>query len=68
MALEAFKLLERLIVAANQNFDGHLSILKFTTNWRVSFKTPDGRDDIAEMEVGRTFEEAAQKLLSTIAD
>ena len=68
MTADEFELLRRLVDVANQKSDGHLSILKFTTNWRVSFETPGDRDDIAEMATGRTFGEAAQKALSTIAE
>lgn len=57
-------LMNRLQEVANERFDGHLSILKFTTNWRVSFGTPSwGHEDIQKMAVGKTFGEAALKTL-----
>jgi hypothetical protein len=60
------KLIAELIEAANRRFDGHLTILKFTTNWRVALHTPIDRYDIDKMTAGRTFEEAASKLLSAL--
>lgn len=47
--------------------DGHLTIMRFTTNWRVGFGTPDGRDSIYfNMSVGRTFEEALRKAVAAL--
>ncbi|MGX8011676.1 hypothetical protein ACVDG8_023225 [Mesorhizobium sp. ORM8.1] len=60
------KLMDRLVKVADGAFDGHLSILKFTTNWRVSFETPSSREDIGVMAVGDTFKEAALALLNRI--
>jgi len=59
-----FELFRNLIEAADKTADGHLTVMKFTTNWRVSFATPDDRDTIAAMHVGKTFAEAAQKALN----
>ena len=56
-------LLSDLNDIANQHFDGHLTVLKFTTNWRVGFGTPEYRDDIEAMSEGKTFREAAGKAL-----
>ncbi|MER9921634.1 hypothetical protein NKJ84_01590 [Mesorhizobium sp. M0048] len=56
------KLMDRLLTMS-ADFDGHLSILKFTTNWRISFATPSSREDIDEMVVGDTFELAARAAL-----
>ncbi|MEC5323301.1 MULTISPECIES: hypothetical protein [unclassified Aurantimonas] len=53
----------RLIEVANRDFDGHLTILKFTTNWRVGFVTPSEREIIEDMAVGDTFAEAASNAL-----
>jgi hypothetical protein len=57
-------LLERLIKRAQRDFDGHLTILRFTTNWRVGFITPDERADIDGIPVGKTFEDAANAALA----
>ncbi|ANN59762.1 hypothetical protein A9174_25625 [Mesorhizobium loti NZP2037] len=66
MNADDMKLMERLVKVAEGAFDGHLSILKFTTNWRVSFETPSRREDIDAMAVGVTFKEAALTLLNRI--
>jgi hypothetical protein len=63
MTSDDFETMAKLVKTANTKFDGHLSVLKFTTNWRISFVTPDGRDGIEEMYVGETFDEAATKAL-----
>lgn len=52
-------LLRALVEIAKVYSDGHLTILRFTSNWRVGFITPTDRDDIAALPVGATFEEAA---------
>jgi hypothetical protein len=57
-------LLERLIERAQRDFDGHLTILRFTTNWRVGFITPSERSDVDSFPVGDTFEEAAKAALA----
>ena len=62
------ELLKRLVDIANERFDGHVTIMKFTTNWRVGFGTPcrveaTKADDVEMME-GRTLEEAATKALA----
>lgn len=58
-----FELFKNLIEAADNKADGHLTLMKFTTNWRISFTTPDDRDTISTMHLGKTFAEAAQKAL-----
>jgi hypothetical protein len=60
------QLFAKLQEVAEEISDGHVSILKFTTNWRVSFETPNDRDDIREMAVGRTFAEAARGALDRV--
>ncbi|MCK4204257.1 hypothetical protein J3U99_05710 [Brucella pituitosa] len=54
---------DKLVKIANSEHDGHLAILKFTTNWRVGFVTPEDREMISEMAVGDTFAEAATHAL-----
>ncbi|TIL33924.1 hypothetical protein [Mesorhizobium sp.] len=63
MSDEEIDVWERLVEVANRDYDGHLTILKFTTNWRIGFVTPSDRDMIDEMVTGNTFAEAAYKLL-----
>jgi hypothetical protein len=61
-----FELFKKLVERADKSFDGHLTVMKFTTTWRVGFVTPDGRDGIADMPVGNTFTEAARKALGEV--
>jgi hypothetical protein len=68
MTGEEIELMRRLVQIADERFDGHLTILKFTTNWRVGFKTPTEREDIDAAPVGRSFAEAAQKALASIGE
>ena len=63
MTSDDFELWQALCQVANERYDGHLTIMKFTTNWRVGFMTPNDRDDIGSMSVGETFGEAARKAL-----
>jgi hypothetical protein len=61
------ELMDRLQAIADQKFGGHLTILKFTTNWRICFGSPYEEDlwnDIQKMPVGRSFAEAAQKAVN----
>lgn len=62
-ALDYSGFMKELEAAASRISDGHLSVLKFTTNWRVWFFTPDDRLDIQIMPSGKTFEEAATAAL-----
>ncbi len=64
MSPDEIELWERLQKVANDRYDGHLTILKFTSNWRIAFRTPSDRDQIDEMVSGSTFIEAAQKVLA----
>lgn len=57
MNAELFGLIEFI---ANERHGGHFTIMKFTTNWRISFGTPNEREDIEEMPVGDTFLSAAK--------
>jgi hypothetical protein len=62
--------LMQLVECADELWDGHVTIMKFTTNWRVGFGTLASGDimelraDIAEMAEGKTLAEAAAKALS----
>jgi len=48
---------------ANRVSDGHLTVMKFATNWRVGFFTPNWREDLDLMPVGKTFADAARVAL-----
>ena len=45
--------------------DGHFTIMRFTTNWRVCLGTPESRDDITDMTEGETLMDAVRNLLYT---
>ena len=66
ITMNDFELFTRLIETADKSYDGHLTVMKFTTNWRVGFVTPDDRDGINDMAVGNTFAEAARKALGEV--
>jgi hypothetical protein len=61
---EELQLLMRLEEVAKAKFQGHLTILRFTTNWRIGFYQPADRDQIQKMSVGSTFREAALAALA----
>lgn len=48
------------IKIANEKYDGHFTLMKFTGNWRCCFGTPSGdsRENIYQMEEGKTMDEA----------
>ena len=50
---------------ANENYDGHFTLLKFTTNWRCCFGTPSeiNHNFTAEMAEGKTPDEAMAKAM-----
>ena len=58
---------ERIAVA---EFDGHYTIMRFTTNWRVAFGTirltnhEDLREHVDRMAVGSTHSEAISKAIA----
>lgn len=54
---------DALLDVAKNKHGGHVTVMKFTTNWRVSFVTPNERQDISTMASGETFAEAAIEAL-----
>jgi hypothetical protein len=52
---EDAELWNRLVEMANKVSDGHLTVMKFKTNWRVGFFTPNERKDLDLMPVGKTL-------------
>jgi hypothetical protein len=62
------ELLRRLEQVATTLFGGHFTIMRFGSNWRVGFTTPNDRHDITAMAEGRTFAEAADKALQRIKE
>jgi hypothetical protein len=68
---ELMQCLEEIAIAEH---GGHFTIMRFGSNWRVSFGTPmepysyDPGDADAEMCAGKTFEEAAVAAIKTCRD
>lgn len=67
------ELFEKLTEAANKHRDGHFTVMKFTTNWRVriAFQFYDrygAMNDFTDMPVGKTFSEAALKALQMLKE
>jgi hypothetical protein len=60
--------MDGLLKAADAVSGGHVTVMKFTTNWRVGFETPNSWGDIQQMAQGRTFEEAAYQALRQLSD
>ncbi len=60
---EIIEALKGLIEVAEARYDGHFTIMRFTTNWRVGFGTPDSRIDIGNLAVGKNLLEAALNAL-----
>ena len=64
---EKINYLDMFKVIADKQFDGHYTIMKFTTNYRVAFGTlhandyDELREVIQEMAEGKTLEEACKK-------
>lgn len=54
---------------ANEYFDGHYTIMKFTTNYRVRFGTIDAQnydelwEMIDKMTAGKTLEDACKNVI-----
>jgi hypothetical protein len=55
MSTEEAVLLGKAEEIAKQRYDGNFTVMRFTTNSRVGFGTPDGSKDIAEMSSGKTL-------------
>jgi hypothetical protein len=54
---------------ADRHFDGHFTVMKFTTNWRVSFGgQPDGREAIQKMAEGPTLPDAVAGAIEQFLD
>lgn len=61
------QLFDLLQIVARKRSDGHVTIMRFTTNWRVGFDTPDDLLAPNVMHSGKTFAEAAIKALAFAA-
>ena len=58
--------IKKLTDLANMISDGHYTICKFTTNYRVGLGTPAERECIDKMAVGSTVEEAIVNLFDKV--
>lgn len=63
MTADEMEVLRDLMTQADADFGGHLTVLRFMTNWRFGFGTPAERDDIAKLAEGRTLAEAGRAAL-----
>ena len=54
------KLLEQVQNIAKAEFDGHYTIMQFTTNVRVGFRTPFDREDIENVKAFSTLRQALE--------
>ena len=61
------QLWNKLIETADKLSDGHLTVMKLATNWRVGFFTPNERKDLELMPVGKAFADAARMALGNPA-
>lgn len=63
MSTEELGLFNKAEEYAKQRHDGTLTVMRFTTNWRVAFVTPNSREDVDKAHVGETLKEALQNAL-----
>lgn len=63
---DEMRLFEKLDLFARLLADGHMTIMRFTGNWRVCFYTPSDRDGITGMAVGDTFVDAASNAIDML--
>ena len=64
---DVMELLEGLDRLATETTDGHLTLMRFTTGWKVSLGTPDlsrwGRDEVRRMKGHPTLHASLSALL-----
>src|SRR5262249_10425967 len=59
------ELMDELVTRAIEHHDGHLTVCRFTTSWRVGFVAPNSREGVGTIMEGKTFAEAARAALET---
>lgn len=65
------KEMEKAVAYANKYHDGHMTLMKFSSNWRACFGTLDGdnlgllRGQIQQCAVGETLNECLDELMET---
>ena len=61
--------LQKLVDIANKEYDGHFTLMKFTTDWGCCFGTLDGAHLlIYKMSHGNTMSEAIKKCIANRTD
>lgn len=59
-------MLMTLELLAKEHSDGHLTVMRFTSGWRISLSTPSSREHIQTMIHGETFDEAFKNFTAFI--
>ena len=54
-------MIRTIVNFANEHSDGHFTIMKFTTNWKIAFETITSGHGITEMATGDTLKDAFYK-------
>ena len=57
--------MNEVIRIANEEFDGHFTLMKFTTNWRITYGTIYDREDIQTSIEAKTLDEALDKAINS---
>lgn len=57
--------MNKVIEIADKEFDGHFTLMKFTTNWRLTFGTVENREDINASECAETLDEVLDKAIKS---
>lgn len=60
--------LQKLIDIANKEYNGHFTLMKFTTNWGCCFGTLDNTRKTSYMSHGKTMSEAIKKCIANRTD
>lgn len=55
--------LEKVIDIAKEEYDGHFTLMRFTTNWRFIFGTLVNDEEIFLMESAKTLDEILDKAI-----
>lgn len=55
--------IEKVIDIAKEEYDGHFTLMRFTTNWRFIFGTLGNDEEIFLMESAKTLDEILDKAI-----
>ena len=53
---------------ARRHYDGHITMLRFTSGWKVAFGTVTERDEIASLEAFASLDDALADLIANECD